>query len=27
VHLRKPKASRDRSREHYVVASGRRDEV
>jgi len=26
VHLRKPKASRDRSREHYVVASGRRDE-
>lgn len=27
VHLRKPKASRDRSREHYVVASGRRDEA
>jgi 23S rRNA (uridine2552-2'-O)-methyltransferase len=23
VHLRKPKASRDRSREHYVVAKGR----
>ena len=23
VHLRKPKASRDRSREHYVVARGR----
>jgi len=27
VYLRKPKASRDRSREHYVVASGRRDEA
>src|SRR4051812_23411919 len=25
VYLRKPKASRDRSREHYVVAKGRRD--
>ena len=24
VYLRKPKASRDRSREHYVVAKGRR---
>ena len=23
VYLRKPKASRDRSREHYVVAKGR----
>ena len=27
VYLRKPKASRDRSREHYVVAKGRRLEA
>ena len=26
VYLRKPKASRDRSREHFVVAKGRRDD-